>query len=816
MQSLDLLFTVRSLLRKPAFTAGAVLSLALGIGANTAIFTCINALLLRPLPVAEPARLAMVYATSADSPGDLFGLSHPNYADLRDRNAVFSSMLAVRPVTLTLSGTDRPEALSGELVSGNYFSTLGVRLALGRTFLPEEDRTPGARPVVVLSHGLWQRRFNSDPQVIGRTVQLNRTAFTVVGVAPRGFRGLGTLGSPELWVPTMMHPQVLFGRIANWFDGRDKLMFNVVGRLRPGKSLEQAKLDLGLLSRRLEEEYPIDNKGVGVALVPLAQATFQRGLRASFVLASEVLMGLVGALLLLTCSNVANLLLARALERRKEIAIRLSIGAGRGRLVRQLLTEGLVLSLAGGALGLLVARLGRDLLWALRPPIVPADLDVSLDGRVLAFALLLSLATGVLLGLVPLLQAFRFELVTSLKGLDSPGAPGRFGPRQLLLVAQVALSFVLLAGAGSFLVSLRIAQRIDPGFATENIALAAFDLGAQRYSESAARQFERRLLEEVESLPGVRSASLAERVMLDLRGTARLKVAVDGQDARLKEPGPMVRINAVGPRYFETMGVKLRAGRGFTSEDREESRRVAVINETMARRFWPGRSPLGRSFHLEGEEAPLQVIGVAGDCKFESLAQAAQPYLYVPLLQHSSPAVTLHVRTTGDPAAVQAAVRRVVQSLDRNLPLVDQRSMTDILEQSLWASRTAAGLLSAFGLLALLLSTIGVYSLMAFAARSRHREMGIRLALGAQRSELLRKMVGEGIVLALSGVLLGCLAAALTVPRAAGLLFGAVEESPSIFLGAAALLLAIALVASFFPARQAIRADATRALLEDP
>ncbi len=810
----DMRVALRSLFRRPVFAAGAVLSLALGIGANTAIFTCVNAILLRPLPVENPAELMMVYATSSDSPGDLFGLSYLNFVDYLEGNEVFTSMLVFRPVNMRLGGSDRPEAVTGEMVSGNYFDLLGVRPALGRAFLPEEDGAPGRHPVTVLSHGLWQRRFGGDPEVIGKTIPLNRQAYTIIGVAPEGFRGVVALGSPELWIPAAMHEQVLFGRLATWWEKRDALFLNVVGRLEPGVSRERAETELQTLARRLEQEY-LDNKGLGVTLAPLSEATIHHSVRGSFVLAGEVLMVLVGVLLLITCANVANLLLARALERRKEIAVRLSIGAGRGRLVRQLITEGLALSFLGGLVGLGLARLGRDLLWSLRPPIVPETLDVSLDARVLAFTFVLCVLTGVIFGLVPLAQAFRFELLPALKdtGAALPQTSRRLSLRHLLVVAQVALSFVSLVGAGLFLSSLRNARQIDPGFEPEHVALVALDLGMQGYDETAGRELQRRVIERVEALPGVRSAAFAERVMLDLRGMPRRDVTLEGQ-----EPPPnqdlMIQFNTVGQRYFETLGIAIRQGRGFTAADREDAPRVVVVNETMAHRFWPGRPAVGQRFRL-GDPAPVEVVGVAGDVKVGGMRQPSEPYIYVPLLQSYAPAATLHLRAEGDPAAVLPAVRQAVKDLDATLPLSQERTMMDLIEQSLWASRTAAGLLTAFGLLALLLAGTGIYSTMAFTVRSRFREMGIRTALGARQADLLKLMMREGVFLVIGGIALGATAAVLALPWVSGLLFGAGDANLPVFTVATLVLVAVSLLANLVPARRAMSVEPSLVLRQE-
>jgi predicted permease len=812
----DLRFASRSLLRRPAFAIGAVLSLALGIGANTAIFTCVNAVLLRPLPVAEPERLMTVYTASADSPGEPLPLSYPNFRDYSDANEVFSSMLLFRSLPILWRGQERPEMIMGEIVSGNYFDVLGVKAALGRTFLPEEDRDPGSPPVVVLSHAAWQRRFGADPDVVGQVIHLNQHPFTVVGVAPEGFRGLMVLSSPELWVPVAMHQKILFGRLAGWIERRDGLFLNAAGRLAPGVTPERAEAALQTLARRLEQEYPVENKGMGISLEPLSQATLHHSIRDRFQKAGRVLLGLVGVLLLITCANVANLLLARALERRKEIAVRLSMGATRGRLVRQLIAEGLALSFAGGLIGLLVARLVRDLLWSFRPPMLPDGLDISLDAPVLAFTFLLCLLTGVLFGLVPLAQAFRFKLLSALNGSGTalPQTSRRLGLRHLLVMAQIALSFVSLAGSGLFLASLHNARQTDLGFNPENLALATIDLGLQGYSEPAGREIQRQLVERIATLPGVESTVLADRSMFDIRGLPRRSVALEGQETE-DETRSMVGFNTVGPGYFEALGIPRLQGRDFTAADREDAPRVALVSESMAKQLWPGRSALGQRFLMGSDRTPVEVVGVVGDCKTENLRQTDTPFFYLSLLQTYTPSPALHVRAAGDPAAVMPSVRQVAKSLDGNLTLLQEWTLESSLEQALWAPRMTAGLLTAFGLLALLLAAAGVYSTMAFTVRSRFRELGIRTALGARRSDLAALLLREGALLVIGGIGLGALAAAVVFPRVSNLLFGSEDTRLVVFAAACLVLAAVSLLANLLPARRAMSVKASQVLWQE-
>src|SRR5262245_32619090 len=493
MQTLwqDMRYGARMLWKKPGFTLIAVLTLALGIGANTAIFTLVNAVFLQPLPVAEPARLMSVFGTDENNRGaqnDFIPVSWPNFKDYRDQNDVFTGMIAFQFLGLNFSGRGEPQQINGMIVTGNYFDLLGVKAAIGRTFLPEEDRTPGTHPVVVLSYGAWQRRFGADPAVVGRAIKLNGLDYTVVGVAAEGFKGTDAIGGVDCWIPTMMHDQVLTGVFREWFNERRPLILNVIGRLKPGVTQQQAETAMRVIGRRLEQDFPNDNDKRNVTLIPLNQSTVPPQLRSVFLRAGGLMLTVVGLVLLIACANVANLLLARATAGRKEIALRMARGAGRARLIRQLLTESLLLALAGGVVGLMLALACRDLLWAFRPPGINAgDINLSIDPRVLGYTLLLSLLTGVIFGLAPALQASRAELITELKEKGAQAARGSrwFSLRNLLVVGQVALSLVALIGAGLFLRSLGNAQQINPGFETEKLLVLSFDVGAQGYEKAS-------------------------------------------------------------------------------------------------------------------------------------------------------------------------------------------------------------------------------------------------------------------------------------------------------------------------------------------
>lgn len=799
----DLRLSVRGLARRPAFTAVALLSLALGIGANTAIFTAVKAVFLQPFPAREPERLVAVFTTLEGMPS-LLPVSYPNFVDLRERSRAFSTLLTATPVSLSLSGgRGEPERIDGEMVSGSYFDVFGIHAAQGRTFLPEEDSTPGGHAVVVLSHGLWQRRFGADPGVLGRTLSLNGHPFTVIGVAPREFRGTNGLSASDFWVPLMVHEQALRRRIRPFFEQRRATLLGVIGRLAPGITFAKAQEDLQRVGRELAREYPEANEGRAVAAVPILQALVDPNQRQSYVKAGFLLAAMVGVVLLVACANVANMLLARAAGRRREIAIRLAIGAGRGQLVRQLMLESLVLALAAGALGLLIASWSRGLVAGLETPYLPATMELALDARVLLFTLGLSLLTALLFGLVPALQASRPEVVTALKGGEpATGAGGRrFTPRSLLVVAQIALSLVSLIGAALFLLSLRNAQRIDPGFDSAHLLTASFDLDSSGYDEARGEQLLERMAERVRALPGVRSAAVAESLVLAGQ-TLRRTILVEGREPRPDET-LIVQPNAVGLGYLDTMGIPVLRGRDFTSEDRAGGRRVTIVNRTMAERLWPGADPIGRRFSMKPTDDTFTVVGVAQDVKYNSLGEDPQLAIYLPIAQAYASSATLHVRTAGDPAQLAGPVRRTLRELEPSLPLISVRTLPQVLGALLWAPRAGAVLLALFGALAMVLAIIGIYGVMSYSVTQRHREIGIRLALGARRSNVVLLFLKEGLQMIFTGLALGLLAAFLSSRLIASLLYGVEARNAFAFMSAALLLALVAVLATYLPARRA-------------
>ena len=817
----DFRFAARLLVKSPGFTAVAVLSLGLGIGASTTIFTLVNAVLLHPLPMKDPDGLVAVFTTDERNRGTFFNLmptSPLNFADYRKLSDVFTGLVAHQGLALSFSGKGEPDQIFGEIVTGDFFNLLGVAPALGRGFLPDEDKVPGASLVTVLSDNFWQRRLGGDPAVVGQTITLNGHPFTVVGIAPKGFKGVNAIGTPALWVPFMAHPQLATGFLKEAIDSRRALVFNIAGRLKPGVTLAQAEAKIKTLAGQLAKEYPNDNAGRSVALLPLAQSTVNPGFRQNMVSASMLLLGVVGIVLLLACANVANLLLARATVRQREVAVRLSLGASRGRLVRQLLTEGVLLALVAGTLGMAIAWWAQRVLWSQRPPGLAADaVDLTPDLRVLGFTLAVSLLTAVLFGLLPAWRSSRPDIASELKQRGDAGSSGSrpWALRNLLVSGQVALSLVVLIGAGLFVKSLANAQKIDPGFDYQKLALLSVDLGAQGYDEERARDFHRRVLERMRALPGVERATLASGVPL-FQGSFLRTVFPEGVDSSDRKNGKLVQLNTVEPGYFETMGIPLKRGRDFQPTDHKDAPHVVVINETMAKQFWPEQEALGKRFKFFGQDWWNEVVGIAKDGKYNFLGENPQPHIYLSLEQVFESAVTLHVRSSGDPVTALGMARREVQAMDRLLPITGVFTYAEVLHQALWVPRMGAALLVVFGVLSLVLAVIGVYGVMSYSVSQRTREMGLRMALGADPSEVVKLVVSQGSLLALVGVAIGLAAwLALTGLLSAflsELLFDVAVRDPLIVLGIPLLLVAAALFASAQPAWRASRVDPTVAL----
>jgi macrolide transport system ATP-binding/permease protein len=809
MQTLwqDLRYSLRMLRKRPGFILVAVITLALGIGANAAIFSLVNTVLLRPLPVAQPEQIVSLNNVADNRMFPTF--SYPNYRDFRDRNEVFSGLIGYSFSPLSLSHDGINERLWGYVVTGNYFGVLGVNAALGRVITTDDDQLPGAHPVSVISYKCWQRRFGGDSNVIGKSVIVNGRSYTIIGVAPSGFDGTEVVATAEMWFPMTMQSQIIVG--SNWLEARGSENLFVQGRLRPGVNLAQAQTAINAIGSQLEREFPGINEGKRVMLTSPGMT---RGLmRGPVVGFTGVLMLMVGLVLLLACTNLANLLLARANERRREVAVRLALGASRWRLVRQLLTESLLLACAGGALGLLLALWLADLAVKLQPPVdLPLAIDLHIDQRVLLFTGLVTLATGVLFGLLPALQSTRTDLVATLKDEFAASGHRRSWLKNSLIVFQVALSLVLLVGGGLMLRSLQRAQMIDLGFDPHNAVALSFDLRLQGYDQARGKEFQKRLLERVRALPGVQSAGIADMIPVDLH-FSRESIYIEGQAPARDATAPRALTSRISPGYFSAISTPLLEGREFSDQDDDKATPVVIVNETFARRFWPDEDPIGKRFATGSPDSPkVQIIGVARDGKYAGLQEDPKSFVYHAGSQSYSGATSLVIRADSDPRQALAAARREIQQLDAHLPISSAQTLDEHLSLPLLPVRLAASVLGSFGGLALALAAIGVYGVMAYTISKRTREIGIRMALGAQRGDILKLVISQGVWLTLTGVGIG-LAASFAVTRLMkSLLFGTSATDPLTFAAVAALLTAVALLACYLPARRATRVDPMIAL----
>ena len=810
----DLKYGARMLVKNPGFSLVAVLSLALGIGANTAIFSLINAILLRPLPVENAGTLVAVSTTDQRNPGNL-QLSHLNFRDLRSQNAAFTDMAAFSFNGLNFSNGTESQQIAAQIVTANYFSLLGVHLPLGRGFIQsEEDQRV---PVAVLGAGFWQRTLGADPAIVGKTITLNRTPYTVVGVAPRGFTGTLLGGGPDVWLPITRE----LAPVIDWFDGRRGLWLFGVGRLKPGVTIDQARSNLKSVFATLATTFPADNKGRSVAVVPLLEARLNPGGQGPnlVVQVSSLLMVIVGIVLLIACANIANLLLARASKRRREIAIRLALGAGRGRLVRQLLTESVMLSVLGGAAGLLLAYWTLNALIGVRLPLpIALDNSIATDTRVLFFTLALSLATGVVFGLAPALQASRADVVPVLKNELVPSAGARRGLRsflslrQGLVIAQVALSLISLIAAGLFLRSLRHQQQLDPGFQTAGVLVANFNLARSGYTADRGQLFFDQLVDRVAAQPGVVHAAIATGAPL-AGGLAR-SVFPEGMDTTSRDR-VLVQVNAVGDGYFETLGIPILRGRAVTRADTLLTPRVVVVNETMAQKFWPGQDALGKRFKFFGDADYSTVVGVAKDSKYNAIAEAPIPFIYEAFRQRYASAATLHLRTAGDAGRLAGAVRHEVQKIDPAVPVFNPVTLEQQVSASLQPQQMNVVLLGFFGGLALLLAAIGLYGVTSYSVSQRTREIGVRMALGADPRHVLRLVLGHGMLLVGLGIAVGLTVAVAGAGVLSALVVGVDPRDPMTLAGTAAVLAVVALLANYLPARRATRIDPLIALRTD-
>ncbi|MCP4661852.1 MAG: ABC transporter permease [bacterium] len=805
----DLQYGLRMLVRSPGFTAAAILSLALGIGANTAIFSLAHSLLFRPLPAKDPDRVVTIH-TSFEPNRNYIVTSYPDYLDVRQQTEVFSGVATYFLMPVSVKGSGQPEVVLGFTVSSNYFEVLGVQAALGRTFRTGGNTAEDDQPVAVLSHKLWTRSFGSDPDILGKSVLVNSHPLTVIGVAPEGFTSTVTHLAPDVWIPVEMASLVL--PVSFDIHDRDERFLRMIGRLQPGVSLAQARAAVSTLALRLRQEYSEDDN-ILFAVFEAKHIGFLSPKGGRLIAAfMGVLMGVVGVVLLIACSNVANLLLARAVGREREIALRLALGGSRLRIVRQLLTESVLLSLLAGAAGVLFA------VWALEAlrflPVPPTSIPMSIEapeinGGVLRFTLLVSTLTGLLLGLVPAFRVRGLDLQGSLKDQASGlrARPCRTRMQTVLVTGQISLSLVLLISAALGLKHLANLSAADPGFDVDRGLVVELNLTHGQYDETEGRAFYQRLLEHVEQLPGVQAASLAYHpplIQYDSYG-----VSVEGYEPTEGE-SLNFRGNVVSPGFFETLGIPIVHGRGIEKSDREDTQPIIVVNETFARRFWPDEDPLGR--RVRTRDHWRRVVGVAKDAKVASLADEAQPYLYLALNQHTVLWSSLIVRTQGsNPLAMAESVTREIRTLDPNLAVV-VKTLADQVKLSQYNHIFAAAISAAFALLGLVLALVGVYGVMSYSVRQRTHEFGIRTALGGRQEDIVRLVLRRGLAITCIGLALG-LAGALAVSRLlAAALYGVRPLEPLIFVGVSLALGAVALLACYRPALWASRVDPVLAL----
>ena len=809
----DIRFGARILRRTPGFTATAVLTIALGIGVNITIFSILNALLLRPLPgTTRVQELVQIGRTQRGAGFDTF--AYPDYRDFRDGARSLASIAAVWTAPAHLSTGGASERVRAEVVSGTYFTTLGARAAVGRLLTKEDDGAPGANPVVVLSHGVWERRFASDPGVVGRHVTINGVAYAVIGVAEEGFNGAQVGGVVDLFVPIAMVGQLL-PEAASMLEERGSVWLDLIGRMAPGATPAVVQRELSAIATELGRRFPVTNAERGVRVVQgIGLGPDTRESVATFM---TVLIGVVGLVLLIACANVANLLLARGMTRSRELAVRVSLGASRFRLVRQLLAEGFLLATLGGVLGFALG------VWSLRLvlelPVFAtsfAGTTVSVDPRVLAFGIAAVAASGLLFALPPAFQVSRVDLVTALK-LGAPGSgDGRTRLRTSLVIAQLALSLVLLVGAGLLVRTLQALYRIDPGFDTREVLVATIDAGLQGYDDDRGRRMFEEIERRVTALPGVEHAALG--YMLPLGG--------GGWDSRVfpaevapapGDEGLKTDINAVSPGYFPTLGVQLLRGRGFTPADRAGSPPVAVINQAMADHLWPGGDPIGHRFRVGREgDVVIEVVGVVRTARYRTLTEPERPFFYRPFGQVYRPSMTLHVRAAaGDPYVLLPAIRRELDGLDRDLPLSRVRTLAERVDGSIGAERTAATLVTLYGALALVLAAVGLYGSMAYSVSRRTRELGLRMALGAPRGAVLRQVLGQALRVAMAGVLIGLVVAVPATRYLRSQLYGVDPNDPLTLVAVLLILAGTAVAAAFAPARRATRVDPVEALRSD-
>ncbi|HEU4835920.1 MAG TPA: ABC transporter permease [Pyrinomonadaceae bacterium] len=811
----DIRYGVRMLSKNPGVTLVAVITLALGIGANTAIFSGVSAFLMRPLSVPRANELVRPLEISDDR-GTTDEFSYPDFVDYRNQAQSFSGLAAEDMISAAVDAENQSDVVWGQVVSANYFDVLEVKPILGRSFAPDEDKTIGANAVVVLSHSFWRRRMAADPNIVGKTVQLNNRAYQVIGVAPEYFAGTKFALALDFWVPMSMaeelrrNPGILAERGSHWM--------NAIGRLKPGVSIEQASAEVATIATRLNQTYP-DNRASTTQGRVLGEIDGRwEELGGVFKSAGAIAMAIVGLILLIACANVANLMLARAAGRRKEIGIRLALGANRARLIRQLLTESLLLSIAGGGLGLLLAFWVTHLMEGFIPVIeynIVANF-FALDSRALVFTLIVSLATGLVFGLAPALQSSNPDVVPVLKGEAERARRGKrrgFGLRNVLVVAQVALSLVVLVCGGLFIKSFRKAQTMDPGFNNANGLVLSLSPTLIGYEDEQSRQFYKQVLERVSTVPGVEAVSYARTLPLGDSSNSNGPILKEGETLPKGSAGRVIMTNVISPGYFKTMQIPILDGRDFDDRDQPKTQHVIIVNQKMAEMLWPGESAVGKRIQI-GTDGPnlWEVVGVVKTGKYRTLAEDPKPFFYYSMGQRRPSTTAMVVRAGVDPRSLVGAIRSQVQSIDRRVPLSGVKTMDEHKTYALWAPNMAASFSVAFAFLAVLLSAVGLYSVMAYVVSQRTREVGIRMALGANRRDVMKMITRQGMRLAAVGVVIGLLLALALAQVLSSLLIGISGYDVTTFILVPALLSAVALLACYLPARRATKVDPLVAL----
>jgi macrolide transport system ATP-binding/permease protein len=815
----DVQYALRILRKTPGFTSVAVLSLALGIGVNSAMFSLADALLLRPLPVPRPSRVVTICDSAPDLPiGTIGNISYPDYVDLREKNKSFEGLTAsaYTQVGMAEQRDALPQLRLALTVSGNFFQVLGLNAVRGRTFSQDEDRVPGRNAVTVLAYDTWEQHFSADPNIIGRTIRLNDIEFTVIGVTPKKFSGIYPVVHPDLYIPMMMLARVAPAGDFNPLERRDDRGFTVKGRLKPGVSLAQANAEMATIASGLAAAYPDTNRNHSVLIRTEVQARVAQSPPNAAM--TGMLMAIAGLVLIIACANVANLLLSRARSRTREMAVRLAIGASRGRLLRQLLTESLILSLAGAALGLFLAQFAADYFNKFRfSSDLPVSLIVQIDQRVLIFSLLAAVLSALVFGLAPAMRSAKTDLVPALKTGETAAWHRRTLGRNALVIAQVALSLMLLSAATMFVRTLRNVLLGNPGFRTDHLMMMSFDPSLVHYSPEKSREFFRALTERARQLPGVKNAALSRMIPFDGSTLTADNIAPEGYQFPKGKENDSVFSSAVDEQYFDTMGTPIVRGRGVQATDSATAPPVAVVNEFMAERYWPNQDPIGKRFRMLGRDAKwVQVVGVARNSTYLSIGEPRIPFFYAPFAQQPPTRMTLLVQTPADAAAFSEPLRNLVRSLDPHQPIYNVRNMREYYQtQGLQALRLVVNLVGGMGLLGLSMALVGLYGLVAYSVSRRTREIGIRMAIGAARVDILRIVVRQGMTLASIGVGIG-LAGSFGIVRVIRALFSRLQQhgifDPWTFIVLPAALLAVTMLASYIPARRAAAIDPNQAL----